>query len=145
VKQYVTDANVIFSSLISGREEYLKAFTEHKFYLPDFALFEIQIYQSEILKKTKLSQEQLKEFTLSLFGSLVVVPNVLISNRNYLQAFQLCKDIDEKDIAYVALALELGINLLTKDNELITGLRAKGFTQVISLEEFFDGLFYLKL
>jgi hypothetical protein len=41
----------------------------------------------------------------------------------------------------VALALELGINLLTKDNELTTGLRAKGYTQVISLEEFFDGLF----
>ncbi|MFN7117853.1 MAG: PIN domain-containing protein [Saprospiraceae bacterium] len=140
MKRYVTDANVIFSCLISGREEYLKAFTENKFYLPDFALVEIQLYQSEILKKTKLPQERLKEFTLSLFDALVVVPNLLISTRQYLQAFQLCKDIDEKDTAYVALTLELEVALLSKDEELIEGLRAKGFTKVISLQEFFDGL-----
>lgn len=138
MKKYVTDANVIFSCLISGRDVYLKFFSEYKIYLPDFALLEIQLYQMEILRKTKLPVEQLKEYSLSLFDKITVVPNLLISTRNYMQAFQLCKDIDEKDTPYVALTLELEAELLSKDDELIHGLRAKGFQQLISLKDFFD-------
>lgn len=52
----------------------------------------------------------------------------------------LCKDIDEKDTPYIALALEFQINLLTKDEELAKGLRSKGFTNVITLTEFFNSL-----
>lgn len=138
MKKYITDANVIFSCLISGCDDYLKLFTEHKLYLPDFALMEMQFYQTDIISKTKLTPENLKEYSLHLFELLTVIPNLMVSNRNYLQAFELCKDIDEKDTAYVALALELDIELLTKDYELINGLRAKGFQKIISLKEFFN-------
>lgn len=49
--RYATDANVIFASLISGKENYERMFTDNRFLLPDFALSEIQKYQPEILKK----------------------------------------------------------------------------------------------
>jgi len=42
-------------------------------------------------------------------------------------SWELCKDIDEKDFAYLALSLELDGRLWTGDKKLINGLRAKGF------------------
>ena len=133
---YVVDANTIFSAVISGKEDYLRAFAPNIFYLPDFALGEIQRYQELLLNKTKLPPEELRSFTLRLFSKLTVVPNFLISTKSYLDAFLLCKDVDEDDTPYLALAIEFDITLLTKDEELIVGLRKKGFEKVISLTEF---------
>lgn len=41
MKEYATDVNIIFTSLISGKEVYQKIFVDNRFYLPDFALTEI--------------------------------------------------------------------------------------------------------
>ena len=54
-----------------------------------------------------------------------------------MKAFHLCKDIDEKDTAYLALAIEFDIELVSKDEELVAHLRGKGFQKVITLTEFF--------
>ncbi|MFN8346450.1 MAG: PIN domain-containing protein [Spirosomataceae bacterium] len=140
MNQFVTDANVIFGCLISGREQYLRLVTEKKFYLPDFALTEIQIYQELITEKSPMIGHKLRDYTLRLFEKLIIVPNFLISTQSYYQAFLLCKDIDEKDTVYVALSLEFGYPLLTRDEELTLGLRQKGFTNIILLKEFFDSV-----
>ncbi|MCF8247316.1 MAG: hypothetical protein K9J37_19835 [Saprospiraceae bacterium] len=52
-------------------------------------------------------------------------------------AFQLCKEVDEKDTAYLALAIEFDIELVSKDDELVAHLRSNGFQKVITLTEFF--------
>jgi predicted nucleic acid-binding protein len=44
-----------------------------------------------------------------------------------MKAWELCKDVDEKDMMFVALALELDALLWTTDKKLATGLLAKGF------------------
>jgi len=51
----------------------------------------------------------------------------LISFSNAMKAFRFCKDVDENDTAFVALTLELNALLWTKDDELKSGLRRKGF------------------
>lgn len=134
----IVDANVLMACLISGKEEYLNIFSEHELFIPDFALNEIQEYQSVILTKTKFESKQLREFTLELFKRIVTVPNFLISTQSYLQAFYLCRDIDEKDTVYVALAIEFDILLVTRDEELLRGLRLKGFKNIISLVELME-------
>ena len=138
MKQYVIDANVIFASLISGKENYEQMFTRQKFYLPDFALIEIQKYQPVITSKTQLPFEDLKTYTIGIFERLTIIPNLIISTQSYFRAFDYCKDIDEKDTPYLALAIEFGIEFITNDIELVNGLRAKGFDKIISLTEFFD-------
>ena len=135
--RYVADANVIFSTLISGRENYLRMFTDFEILLPDFALLEIQEHQTRILEVTHVNPEDFRELTLRIFGYLTVVPNMLISTRNYLAAYQLCKDIDEEDTAYLAVAIEFDVKLISKDEKLVNGLRAKGFQNIIHLSEFF--------
>ena len=137
---YVVDANTIFSAVISGKEAYIQTFAPNTFFLPDFALSEIQQYQELILSKTKLPPEELRSFTLRLFSRITVVPNFLISTKSYFDAFQLCKDIDENDTAYLALALEFDVTLLSKDEVLVAGLRRKGFKKVLSLTEFMKNI-----
>jgi predicted nucleic acid-binding protein len=135
---FVIDANIIFSGLLSGKKIYNKVFGNNHLFTPDFALHEIHNYQIEILKKTKLSNEQLKEFTLFIFSNLVVVPEFYINVKSREKAYDLCHDIDLKDIIYVALAIELGFVLITRDKALYNGLKSKDFDKVILFEDFLN-------
>lgn len=137
MKRYVADVNVIFSTLISGHENYLRMFTDFEIMVPDFALLEMQEHQTRILRDTRVNPETFRELTLKIFRYLTIVPNLLLSNRSYLAAWQLCKDIDEDDTAYLAVAVEFDDQLISKDAVLVNGLRAKGFQNVLHLSEFF--------
>jgi len=137
MNRYVSDSNIIFSGLISGKTDYIDLVTDNHLYLPDFALVELQEYQQVIWEKTRQKPDELKAFTLALFDKITVVPNLLISLPNYRIAYELCKDIDPKDMTYVALSIELVYPLLTRDKPLADGLRTNGFTNVITLDELF--------
>ena len=45
----------------------------------------------------------------------------------WVEAYRLCKDVDEKDTPYVALTLHLDGRLWTEDAQLKQALCAKGF------------------
>ncbi|PIY09004.1 MAG: hypothetical protein COZ18_09345 [Flexibacter sp. CG_4_10_14_3_um_filter_32_15] len=60
----------------------------------------------------------------------------MISNQSYYKAFNLCKNVDEKDTPYLALSIELEIHLLTQDEKLAAHLKQEGFDKVISLTDF---------
>lgn len=134
-RKFIIDANILFSFLISGRKVHLEFLTDNRIFAPDFLLQELQIHQNIIKQKTKLPFDVLEAFTLNVFEKLTVVPNLLISNQSYLEAFILCRDIDPKDMEYIALSIELNVPLLTRDKPLADGLRANGFVNVILLDE----------
>jgi len=138
--EFVIDANIIFSSLLSGKGLYRKIFETNKFYTCDFVLQELQTYQATILEKTKLSKSELQEFTIFIFSHIVVVPQFYITQINKNNAFELCKDIDEKDTVYVALSLELDLTLLTRDKPLYNGLKNKGFEKILMFDRFIEQL-----
>jgi predicted nucleic acid-binding protein len=138
MNEYVLDVNILFSAIISGKDIYWQIVTKDVFYLPDFALTELQIYENLLLEKTKFDRDELKEYTIRLFKKMVVVPRIVISDNNLLKVISLCGDIDEKDIMYIALALELNVPLITRDKELYAGLKAKGFENVILFDDFFQ-------
>ena len=137
-REYVLDANVLFSFLISGRKEYLTFLADNRVYTTDFIFEELQLHQFVINQRTKLPPDHFQKFVLDIFDQLTVVPNLLISTQNYYQAFMLCRDIDPKDTDYVALSLELNHPLLTRDKPLADGLRAKGYTNLVLLDELFE-------
>lgn len=136
MNKFVLDVNVIFSAIISGKKFYEKIFSDYKFYVPDFALLEIDEYKKVLLKKTKLDNKKLKEFSIILFSKLIIIPNFLISDQSIKSAFQLCKDIDEKDTMYVALSVELDVPLVTRDKKIVTKLKDKNFKNIILFEDF---------
>lgn len=137
MRDFVCDANVVFSGLISGRKDYIELAKNYNLYLPDYALVELQEYQTVIQEKTRQTDAELFAYTLAFFRHVTVLPNSLISVGSYRTAFELCKDIDRDDLVYIALAIQLDYPLLTRDKPLADGLRAKGFSTVLTLDELF--------
>jgi len=136
MNNFVIDVNVLFSALISGKKIYKTIFTNNKFYAPDFALIEIEKYEETILNKTKLTAEELKDFTLSLFSKITFVPKFVMSKEIIQEAYNICEDIDPKDTLYIALSMFLKYPLITRDKKLMNKLKEKGFNSIIYFEDF---------
>lgn len=136
-KHFILDVNIIFSGVLSSKEIYRKLFSEYKLYTPDFAFIELNKYREIILKKAKkIKPDDLRNFTLFIFSKIVVVPDYLISKESFRTTERLVESIDKKDVAYVALAEELNLTLLTRDKKLYEGLKAQGFEKVKLFDEF---------
>ncbi|MBF0376451.1 MAG: PIN domain-containing protein [Desulfamplus sp.] len=132
---YIIDSNILFNAFISGKDIYTLLFSEYKIYVPDFAFLELEKYKKRILKKTKLTENEFQEFVIALLSNVTVIPNMLLSQTSLNKAYELCKNIDEKDTVYVAAALEFNFKLITSDKKLYTGLINHNFPQVILLED----------
>ena len=64
-----------------------------------------------------------------IFQKISFVSEATISKDNKKKAFRLCKDIDEDDTPFVALALEFEAEIWSGDKKLIIGLKKKGFNR----------------
>jgi len=64
------------------------------------------------------------------------LPSIILDKEVKQRALELCKDIDEKDIPYIALAIELDVPFITNDKKLYKGLKEKKFTNIILFEDF---------
>ena len=125
----IVDTNIIFSALITRNSNRRKYLFDTKLYLysPNFLIAEIFKHKERILKTSKLSNEELSELLNKILQRIRFVNEELISIEKFFEAFHLCKNIDEDDTPFVALTLELDGKLWTKDDELKTELRKKGF------------------
>jgi len=140
VQQFVVDANILISILISGKSSYKPILSFLDFFTPDFALEEIEKYRPVIFEKSKLKADELRQFAFFVFNEVTVVPNFVISDEAIVKATELVQNIDIKDISYTALALELDFVLLTRDKKLVQGLKRKGFRMVMLFEDFLKTL-----
>ena len=66
---------------------------------------------------------------------ITFVSEELISERSWISAYGLTKDVDEDDTPFVALALELNTKLWTGDKTLAKGLYQKGSDLIIGTTE----------
>lgn len=136
MRDYVMDANVLMSILISGRSDYRPLLTYYNFLLPEFVLVEIEKYSHIIKKKSRRNEQEFLLWTYFVFSQLTILPQYLFSDVSLSKARQLTEKIDIKDTNYVALAMELDLILLTRDKQLHQGLRKKGFRKVLMFEDF---------
>jgi predicted nucleic acid-binding protein len=133
---FVIDANVLMSMLISGKSGYRPILTFHTFILPDFALVEIDKYKNALKGKTRMSADQLTEWTYFVFDHLTILPYYVLGAESIAKSERLLAQIDLKDISYVALAMQLDLPLVTRDYPLYEGLRKQGFRRVVLFEDF---------
>ncbi len=80
-------------------------------------------------------ETEFKEFVVKLLSNVTVIPNLIISDKSLEKAYELCKDIDEKDTVYVALAIEFDFKLIKNDKTLYKNLNKLNFEKVILLEK----------
>ncbi len=125
----VIDTNIVFKALRlqnSFVREILNQSQFH-FYAPKFLLVEIFKHKEKILKNNTQLEDEFYEYLNLLLQRITFVNEEIVSIGNYVEAYRLCKDIDEKDVPFVALALELSCDLWTFDQPIIKGLKTKGF------------------
>ncbi len=130
MRDFVIDANVLMSMLISGKAIYRTLLKDYNFFSSDFAFVEIEKYQGMIQEKAKLDEDSFQQFSYLVFSQVHFMPAYVIKTESKQKALLLVNDIDVKDAPYVALALQLNLTLLTRDLPLYKGLRKKGLQKV---------------
>ncbi|MDM7273694.1 PIN domain-containing protein [Sulfurihydrogenibium azorense] len=53
------------------------------------------------------SKEKMREIIYEIFKSIHIIPKMAVKKSSMETAYNLCKEVDEKDIPYVALTIEL--------------------------------------
>lgn len=127
----VIDTNVVFKALrlkYSSIREVLNQGTYH-FYAPKFLLVEIFKHKENLLKNNSQPEDEFYEYPNLLLQRITFVNEAIISIGNY----RLCKEIDEKDVPFVALTIQLGCELWTYDEPIREGLKQKGFNHYFEI------------
>jgi predicted nucleic acid-binding protein len=135
----IIDANIFISALITPKGKIadllLDPFNKIEKYSCHYLYVEILKHKSKILKCNKLNEDDFLDIIYIMLQNMTFYNELQISKSNWQEAEILTKDIDHKDIAYVALSLQLDADLWTGDKPLLNGLKAKGFKKVIDTAE----------
>ena len=104
----IIDTNRIIAALI--KNSYTRRIIlsrKFEFVTLDFGFSEVKKYKSYILKKTKITEEEFSFIMTSLFSRITVIEDNKISKKNYLTAKKIMGEIDEADVPFIALALQI--------------------------------------
>jgi len=129
VSAVVLDTNIVFSALLKGgatiRDVLLRE--DITCYAPNFLIAEIFKHKEKLLGQRKANTQEAEEFLLKILGRIHFVNENFVSTANYIHAYKLCGNVDEKDTPFVALALEMKALLWTRDKKLQQELQRNGF------------------
>ena len=126
----IVDANIAFKSLCSGRgdlRERIGPGGHPHFFGPRFIFVELFKHKERLAQASGLVEADLLDGLYTLMSQMEFVNEANIPVGTWVEAYRLCKGVDENDTAYVALALHLDGRFWTEDNVLKTALRARGF------------------
>lgn len=96
-------------------------------YCSRFFLVELFKHKERIAQISELEAEELLECLYELLARVNFVEEGSVPVGTWMEARRLCRDVDPKDMPFVALTLHLDGRLWTADDELKSGLRLKGF------------------
>lgn len=128
----VIDANRIFSELIASNHRLRRVFASQpgtRFLCPKYVFVEIFKHKERIVLASGLPEHELLSLLHSILERIEFIDEDSIRIGSWAESWRLCRDIDENDTAYVALAVDRDAALWTSDHKLETGLRKKGFTR----------------
>ena len=131
----VVDTNIFFSATITQHGKLRQAlFTNDvEFVAPHFAIIELFKYKDKIVKCAKQEEAEVLTWLYDVLLQVQYVNEKTLSVEARQQAYDLCKNVDIKDLPFVALTIELDALLWTGDNKLKKGLKAKGFDRFYEL------------
>ncbi|MBI4680804.1 MAG: hypothetical protein HY753_06295 [Nitrospirae bacterium] len=84
---------------------------------------------------SKLTDDEILMQLGNIVSKIHFINEDIIPKEIFRRAYELCKDIDEKDTPFIALSIFLDAHFLTGDKELIEGLKNKGFVNIMSLKK----------
>lgn len=109
-----------------------------QFHSCEFLRHELQKHQQKLLKLTSLTEPELLELKNLITQNITFINEEFIPVAEIQAAELLVSDIDQDDPLFVALTNDLKAKLWTGDKELIKGLRAKGYTEIITTGDIYE-------
>ena len=131
----VVDTNILFSTLLNRNDKYYDTLIKKSlhFMVPKFAFVELFKYKERITRYSKHADDEILEILYCIVKNIQIYDENIISANSYKKAWNLTRDVDEKDTVFVALCLETNSHLWTGDKKLINGLKSKGFDQFFKI------------
>ena len=136
-RRIVVDANIAFRAISRGRSDLVAMLrpagrlADATLHAPRFLFVELFKHKERIIRAARLPEEEILDSLHALIARLEFHNEALIAIGHWMEAYRLCSPTDEKDTAYVALALHLDAALWSEDEELKDGLRARGFDRFV--------------
>lgn len=126
----IVDANIAFKCLNSNRgdlRERIWPGGRREFFSPRFLFVELFKHKERLQRASGLVDTDLLAGLHTLLSQLEFINEANIPVGTWVEAYRLCKGIDEDDTPYVALALHLDGQFWTEDAKLKVALRERGF------------------
>ncbi len=141
----IVDSNILFSACIAPFGDNADLLLNPKYlferYTCHYLIVEMFKHQDKIVRFSKQSIDNVIDVLYAYMRKISFINEEFISSENWLLAEELTKDVDNKDIAFVALTLHIPNSVLwTNDMKLINGLQKKGFNQVVTTNELLKNL-----
>lgn len=135
----VVDTNIVFSAILNSDSKIgdliLNSGRYIDFYSTEYLRYEIRNHYDKLSKISKMSINKIVETEYYITKGIHFISEDQIAKSTWVSAYNLVKDVDIYDIAFVALSKHLRYKLWTGDNVLIRGLNKRGFKNIISTDE----------
>jgi len=135
----VVDTSIFMSALISPKGIYAELLMNPVFrfekYSSYYLVVEIFKHKDKILKYSKLTESELIEQVYNLLKNVTLINENQIPKEIWEKSFELTKDVDENDTAFVALTEFSESKLWSLDKKLTNGLIKKGYQNIIETAE----------
>lgn len=131
----IIDANILFAALI--RDSTIRRLiieSELDFLFPEFVFEEFKKYKPLILKKSGLSEEELEILLSSILKKVSIISTEVILPYKF-EAIELLKNIDLKDVQFIACCLAFENSFLWSDDK---NLKNQTRVIVINTKEFIE-------
>jgi len=132
----IVDTNIVFSAILSSRgktgELLLNKPTEVEYVSPSFQLEELNSHAKKIIKLSGLNETEYQQIKAYVIQNIEFVNTDKISAVYWMKAYDMIKDLVEKDIPFLALTMELDGVLWTGDKKLVEALKNNQFNNTVS-------------
>jgi predicted nucleic acid-binding protein len=129
MKRIVVDTNVAFSTFLNINSRIgqilLNGSKYYDFYAPEYIRSELIEHKERIKKIGNLSENSFVELYGLIMCNIRPLNHTIIPKPFYLEAYELCKDIDVDDSAFVAINNYVRGQLWSGDTKLLNGLIRK--------------------
>lgn len=124
----VIDTNVLMAGLISDSTiRRLLISGKATFYLPEFALEEVEKYKEDLKEKSGCSEEEFQKLKEFLLERIITVPKEL-TKKHMKEAIKIMENIDKKDSVFIACALAIKADgILSFDKDFLKQKRVRCF------------------
>jgi len=132
----VVDTNIVFSGILNSSSQIGKILigsrNEHQLYSCYYLKEELEIHRDKLERLTGLSKEEVIDLQEVACSNITFISEENISSNSFLKAEELLSKSDQKDILFVALAIELDATLWTGDKKLMNALQKGQFIKHVT-------------